>query len=49
MELLMCTGCGEFVEAYSNDGLPEPTVDECPGCGRTEFKDTTTGEHIDVG
>ncbi len=40
MDMIMCRSCGEFVTAFPDGDALEPSHDECPECGGTEFKDT---------
>lgn len=44
--MLMCRGCGHFVEAVKRDGSPTPRVDACPECGDVDFKDIHTDETV---
>ncbi|SDQ91507.1 hypothetical protein [Halopelagius longus] len=49
MDLLMCRSCGEFTEAVEEDRRLVPTKDGCPHCGEVEFKNTGTGNTVQLG
>lgn len=49
MELVMCRGCGEFVEAATRGDDIRPLRDECPSCGGGEFKHVESGTTISTG
>ncbi len=42
MEFVMCRACGEFVQAFQEEGTYVPHRDECPACGGAEFKHNAT-------
>lgn len=48
MEWVMCRTCGEFVQAFQEDGTYVPRRDECSACGKAEFKHNATGAIIGV-
>ena len=46
--MVMCLSCGEFVQAIPDGETVQPTSEECPECGETEFKDNDTGTTFDT-
>ena len=48
MQMVMCRSCGKFVQGFPDGDTLQPSKEECPDCGETEFKDIHSGRTIDA-